>query len=196
MADGRSAGVWNGQRAIKNPLLALDTLYSGLNQTPAIAINSEFISTSSGVNTRVTSAYVNNAQIIQRTDVGDYKTNEKKITRTFNDNGFLSSEQVDMGDNCSIDNTTTYNFDAATGNLLSIEAGARAADGSIKPVGRTVNSNPPSGWLIQEGRQVKADDVVNVRISFCYDAMGILIETTSNGDPCGAGSPDVGVVSN
>src|SRR3569623_1958035 len=173
MADGRSAGVWNGQRAIKNPLLALDTLYSGLNLTPAIAFNSEFISTSSGVNTRVTSAYVNNDQFIQRTDVGDNKTIEKKITRTFNDNGFLSSEQVDMGDNGSIDNTTTYNFDAATGNLLSIEAGARAADGSIKPAGRSVYSYNPSGWLIQEDRQFKADGEVNVRTSYSYDANGL-----------------------
>ena len=197
VADGRSAGVWNGQRAIKNPLLALDTLYSGLNLTPAIAFNAEFISTSSGVNTRVTSAYdVNNNQFIQRTDVGDNKTIEKKITRNFNANGFLSSELVDMGDNGSIDNTTTYNFDAATGNLLSIEAGARAADGSIKPVGRTVYSYNPSGWLIQEERQFKADDVVNVRISYSYDAKGNLIATTSKGDPSGAGSPDDGVVSN
>src|SRR3569623_388556 len=196
MADGRSAGVWNGQRAIRNPLLALDTLYSGLNLTPAIAFNSEFISTSSGVNTRVTSAYdVNNNQFIQRTDVGDNKTIEKKITRNFNPDGFLSSEQVDMGDNGSIDNTTTYNFDAATGNLLSIEAGARAADGSIKPAGRSVYRYTPSGWLIQEERQFKADGVVNVRISYSYDAKGNLIETTSKGDPSGAGSPDDGVVS-
>src|SRR3569623_332850 len=145
MADGRSAGVWNGQRAIKNPLLALDTLYSGLNLTPAIAFNSEFISPSSGVNTRVTSAYVNNDQFIQRSVVGDNKTIEKKITRTFNDNGFLSSEQVDMGDNGSIDNTTTYNFDAATGNLLSIEAGARAAGGSSQrtTLTATTRSTPP-----------------------------------------------------
>src|SRR3569623_1411801 len=186
MADGRSAGVWNGQRAIKNPLLALDTLYSGLNLTPAIAFNSEFISTSSGVNTRVPSAYVNNDQFIQRTADDNNKTIKKKITRTFNDNGFLSSEQVDMGDNGSIDNTTTYNFDAATGNLLSIEAGARAAGGRLKPVGRTVCRYNPSGWLTQEGRQFKADDVVNARISYSYAAKGNPIATTPKGYPSGA----------
>lgn len=196
MADGRSAGVWNGQRAIKNPLLALDSLYSGLNLTPAIAFNAEFISTTSSVNTRVTSAYdVNANHFIQRTDVGDNKTIEKKITRNFDDNGFLSFEQVDMGDNGSIDNTTTYNFDATTGNLLSIEAGARAADGSIKPVGRSVYSYNPSGWLILEERQFKADGVVNVRISYSYDAKGNLIATTTDGNPNGTGLADGSVIS-
>jgi len=191
MADGRSAGVWNGQRAIKNPLLALDTLYSGLNLTPAIAFNSEFIQTTPSVK-RVTSAYdVSRNQFTQRIEAGI----ATKITRNFNTEGFLESEKVDDLDNGSDDKTTTYNFDAATGNLLSIEAGARATDGSIKPVGRTVYSYNPSGWLIQEERQFKADGVVNIRISYSYDTKGNLIETTSKGDPSGAGSPDDGVVS-
>ena len=205
IAAGRGAGLWNGSRAIKQPLLALDALYAGLDLSPAIAAVGQLDQNTAGVNAGSRIIYGLDSQgnrATEQTDIGVNQTIELFTNRLFDINGNLLAETNDVNFNNSIDSSITNVYDT-NGNLLSTtRVGSLAytydADGNLISIRRdstetiiTMFTYDSNGLLTRKEEDVSGDQTINLRTVYTYDLSGNLITVETDGNATGA--PDATV---
>ena len=183
---GRSAGLWNGSRAIKHPLSALDTLYSNLGLRPAIDAAS-------------TRAWDDNG------DLGD----DGRAILRYDVRGNITLVATDIGVDGTVDfyNLYTYNANdqiltdtsdgtAATAehryvNYYSYDANGYAVmaeeDSDLDGVTdkRTTYKHTASGYPTLIEFDLNADGTIDKRVVMAYDDNGNLIRIENDDDADG-----------
>ncbi len=182
VATGRAAGLWGGSRAIRDPLIALDSLYSGLGLMPAIE-----------------------ALISEETRTNVDGPADSRTTYTYDANGHLTLEEYE--DNANADDamifyiayahdansnltlyelkTTGLSFSATTTYDANGYASFSKLDDKIDGAGDfcTIDSNNVYGNITSSAHDVNCDGTVDGHTTFTYDTNGNLtLQETDNGD--------------
>ncbi len=172
MGDARAEGLWGGSRAIRNPFLALDSLYAGLGLTPAIDAVFQWESDTDGdgtVDYRVTYAYDSNGnKILYESDSGADGTADYRETYAYDDNGNRTLYEEDTDADGTADYRENYAYDA-NGNKTLYERDSNG-DGTVDR--RETYAYDANGNLTLREIDSDGDGVVDYRSIYAYDANG------------------------
>lgn len=183
IAEGRNEGLWGGVKKIRDPGLALDTLYSGLELMPEILMMSkeEFDYGNDGTLDFIelfTYSTTNNNWVAEY-DAYVNGTDQTQIL-TFSDNGdTVSYEVIDYIDgSADLHNTATYDDN---GNRVTMAKDANG-DGSNEEI--IHNEYDANGSLIFQAVDSDGDGSINHHRHLNYDEQGKLVlrETDSGAD--------------
>ncbi len=171
MAAGRAAGLWKGARAIRDPLLALDTLYSGLGLTPMIDAIATFEIDTNGdgtVDSRLTYSYDPNGNktLEEHDHNGDGIVDSRSIL-AYDTDGYKTLQQRDSTNNIG---RSLFKYDA-NGNWTLVEDDV-GVDGTVNS--RTSFRFDVNGRRTMEERDSDADGSIDSRVSYTYDDNGKL----------------------
>lgn len=184
VAAGRSAGLWNGSRAIKDPLSALDALYSGLGLTPAIdaVASHEWDNNGDGsVDDRTTYSYDARGNItLVETDIGTDGTVDFRNRYTYNANNQTLSDTIDGLAATVTPRRTFWRYDANGYTVL------REDDANLDGVidSRTSSVSTVYGYPIRYEYDTDANGIIDRREVLTLDVNGhwILVEVDNNAD--------------
>lgn len=184
VAAGRNAGLWNGSRAIKDPLSALDALYSGLGLTPAIdaVASHEWDNNGDGsVDDRTTYSYDARGNVtLVETDIGTDGTVDFRNRYTYNANNQTLSDTIDGLAATVTPNRTSWRYDANGYAVLREED--TNLDGVIDS--RVSSVSTVYGYPIRYEYDTSADGIIDRREVLTRDVNGhqLLGEVDNNAD--------------
>lgn len=184
VAAGRNAGLWNGFRAIKDSLSALDALYSGLGLTPAIdaVVSHEWDNNGDGsVDDRTTYSYdaLGNITLVE-TDIGTDGTVDFRNRYTYNVHNQTLSDTIDGLAATVTPNRTSFSYDANGYPVL------REDDANLDGVidSRVSSVSTVYGYPIRYEYDTDANGIIDRREVLTRDVNGhqILGEVDNNAD--------------
>jgi hypothetical protein len=172
IADGRAAGLWGGTRAIRNPAVALDSLYEGLGIVPEIyAVSSQSIDNNADgtVDSGNTLTFDTNGYPTMYELDNDYDgTVDERYTYAWNANGNQTMYERDSNADGVVDYRSTGTFDA-NGNQTMSEYDSNG-DGTVDE--RYTNTYDANGNQTMSESDYNGDGTVDSRTTHTYDANG------------------------